>query len=460
MPFVRRKGGQILVVHSARREDKVHQDVLARFASPEALRTILDGWSEWTEAMAWRHEHLAWDFVALRDRLTAEVQAWSAEPRGAKRRRRRKLARTLTAVRDDLAALSTADPSDAATIEESKEALIGLADTIARLLREPAGVIHAKTTEEERLPKEREGAAVHETRTTSEEAQELFYEGMESWWSGDRSYACRLYRRALKLDASHGDALTHLGIYAFERGRLKEAEERHQAAIEAEEPKLERDGDEVHWGFIDNRPYLRALANLALCHRRRRRWQDALEVHLQLLRMNPNDNQGIRSLVGEEYHRAGRLDEAIAAHERAQEFPECNFGLALALLAAKRPEEAALPLLRGMGANRYIAPMLLGASWRRLECSHGISTAEPEAASDYVEEAGDLWRKTDGSARFLRTWWGATPVRAWREDLDTMRLGLHHLEPGDERSQLVHELFASASDAMLEELVGDVRALS
>ena len=66
-------------------------------------------------------------------------------------------------------------------------------------------------------------------------------------------------------------------------------------------------------------------------------------------------------------------EEAIAAHERAQEFPACNFGLALALLAAGRATDAALPLLRGMVANRYVAPMLLGEPWGRLECSHMTS---------------------------------------------------------------------------------------
>ena len=68
MPFVRRKGGQVLVVHSARREGRVRQEVLARFASPEALSTVLHAWGAWTDAMQWRHEGLSWDFEALRER--------------------------------------------------------------------------------------------------------------------------------------------------------------------------------------------------------------------------------------------------------------------------------------------------------------------------------------------------------------------------------------------------------
>ena len=460
MPFVRRKGGQVLVVHSARREGRVRQEVLARFASPEALSTVLHAWGAWTDAMQWRHEGLSWDFEALRERLAAELEGWAEKSRGAATRRRLKLARTIRALRDDLAVLSAADPSDAATIEESRPALFALAGTIERLLRAPSGPAHATTAEEQRILEEKKGTDMEMLEAGIDEANDLFHEGMEHWWVGDVTLACRLYRKAVKLDPSHGDALTHLGIAAYERGRLKQAEALYRAAIEAEEPKLERDGDEVHWGFIENRPYLRALGNLALCHRRRRHWEDALEIHLRMLRLNPNDNQGVRALVGEELHRVGRLEEAIAAHERAQEFPACNFGLALALLAAGRATDAALPLLRGMVANRYVAPMLLGEPWGRLECSHMTSLAEPEEANAYVEDVGDLWRNTDSSAGFLRSWWAAAPVRAWRQRLDELLLELDGLAPGDRRSRLVHERFAEMDDEWLAELVGEVRALS
>jgi len=460
MPFVRRKGGQVLVVHSARREGRVRQEVLARFASPEALSTVLQAWGAWTEAMEWRYEELSWDFEPLRERLTAELEVWAEKSRGAATRRRRKLARTIRTLRDDLAALSGADPSDAATIEESRTALLALAETIERLLRAPSGPAHATTTEEQRLLEEKKGTHMDMAEARIDEADDLFHEGMEHWWVGDVTSACRLYRKAVKLDPNHGDALTHLGIAAYERGRLKQAEELYRAAIEAEEPKLERDGDEVHWGIIENRPYLRALGNLALCHRRRRRWGEALEIHLRMLRLNPNDNQGVRALVGEELHRVGRLEEAIVAHERAQEFPACNFGLALALLAAGRATDAALPLLRGIAANRYVAPMLLGEPWGRLECSHMTSLAEPEEASAYVEGAADLWRKTDGSAGFLRSWWAAAPVRAWRGRLDELLLEVDGLAPGEERSRLVRARFAEMDDDRLAELVRELRALS
>lgn len=460
MPFVRRKGGQVLVAHSARRAGRVRQEVLARFASPEALSTVLHAWSAWTEAMRWRHEGLAWDFDALRERLAVELEVWSEEARGAATRRRRKLARTIRTLRDDLAALSAADPSDAATIEESRASLLALAGTIERLLCAPPGPAHAQTTEEHRLLEQKKGTDMDTVEAGVDEADELFNNGMEHWWAGDVASACRLYRKAVKLDPRHGDALTHLGIAAYERGRLKQAEELYRAAIAAEEPKLERDGEEVHWGFIENRPYLRALGNLALCHRRRQRWDASLEIHLRMLRLNPNDNQGVRALVGEEYHRVGRLEEAIAAHERAQEFPACNFGLALVLLAAGRATDAAQPLLRGMAANRYVTPMLLGEPWRRLECSHMTSVAEPEEADAYVQDASDLWRMTDGSAGFLRSWWTAAPVRAWRESLDDLLISLDGLAPGEERSRLVHRRSAEADEGRLADLVSEVRALS
>lgn len=98
-----------------------------------------------------------------------------------------------------------------------------------------------------------------------------------------------------------------------------------------------------------------------------------------------------------------------------------------------------MPLLLGFAGNRYLAPLLLGERWRRLQGFHGTSQAEPEWARDYVDRQGDLWRRVEGSADMLRRWWSAEPVRAWRARLDDLIVRLGHLPVGAERSAAVRQ---------------------
>ncbi len=99
---------------------------------------------------------------------------------------------------------------------------------------------------------------------TDHAADESFEEGMERWWAGDRRCAARLFRRVLEFDPRHADAHNHLGIFSLEARKLKAAEQHFHAAIDGGQRHLERDGTEVHWGFLENRPYLCGLANLGL----------------------------------------------------------------------------------------------------------------------------------------------------------------------------------------------------
>jgi tetratricopeptide (TPR) repeat protein len=48
------------------------------------------------------------------------------------------------------------------------------------------------------------------------------------------------------------------------------------------------------WGMINNRPFLRCLHGLGLCEWRLRRLLEAEQIFERILRLNPNDNQGVR----------------------------------------------------------------------------------------------------------------------------------------------------------------------
>jgi len=60
--------------------------------------------------------------------------------------------------------------------------------------------------------------------------------------------------------------------------------------------------DELIWGIIENRPFLRSVHILGLEFMRRKDLVRAEKLFKQILVYNPNDNQGVRYLLAEIYH--------------------------------------------------------------------------------------------------------------------------------------------------------------
>ncbi len=458
MSFVRRKRGQVLLVHNERDAGsaRVRQREIHRFASPSELEDVLTpaGWARWTRAIAWRETELDFNWRAIRERLAEELKSWSAAPSGAKHRRNQKIERLASELVVELAPLSVAKTSDAAVIDRVRPLLLALRESIARLLptsRKPQAPPPAKET-----------PVIQLTPFTNRAADEIFDEGMEHWWSGDRRGAAKLFRRALEIDPRHADAHNHLGIVSLEARKLKAAEQHFRAAIDGGQRRLEREGAEVHWGFIENRPYLRGLANLGLVLVEQKKWAEALAIHTQLLKLNPDDNQGVRYLIGPERLRVGDNEGAIRAFENClHEEVGCAFGLALAMLRAEGPSAGiGEALVTGFAANRYVAPMLLGESWERLDAFHGTNMAEPEWAHDVIAAQADLWQAVAHGAEMLRFWWMAPPIATWRRKLDEVMVRLRDLSASSERSALVSEWTSLRSEAAIRDLVRTVRTAS
>jgi tetratricopeptide (TPR) repeat protein len=179
------------------------------------------GWKRWTRSVAWRESEIDFDWPAIRERLREELATWDAAPSGAKHRRNQKIARLASELVAELASLSRADASDVALVERARPSLLALRDSLDRLL--PSERISHTTVKETNVRQA--------TIATSNAAEDIFDEGMEYWWAGDRRLAAKAFRRALELDPEHADAHNHLGIVDWGARRLKAAERHFRAAI-------------------------------------------------------------------------------------------------------------------------------------------------------------------------------------------------------------------------------------
>ncbi len=435
--FVRRKRGKVLLVHNQRipGTSRVQQREICGFSSPAELAGVLSpaGWRKWKEAIAWRWGGLEFDWKAIRESLAAALKAWNADPAGARPGRDRTIGRLLANIRADLAQLTRVRAADASAIEAQIPVLEEIHESIKRILSPDGPSQLNPRNQEKTMP------TIKTAADPVAAAEALYNDGMDLLDAGREDEGAALLRRALKLDPMHADAHNSLGVIRLRAGDLRRAEEYFRAAIDAGQRKLEFEGSKLSWYRLENRPYLRGLGNLALVFDRQQKWAEALAIHRKMLKLNPNDNQGVRWMVGLECLRIGNDQAAVKAFKKvAEEEVGCAFGLALARLRIGSPDaEIGEALLTGFAQNRYVAPMLLGERWRRLDAFHGSNTAEPEWAADVIEAQGDIWHDVPRGAAVLRAWWAAPPVASWRREIDAIMVRLKALPVSPERSALV-----------------------
>lgn len=200
------------------------------------------------------------------------------------------------------------------------------------------------------------------------------------------------------------DGHAHLGFALLDQGKPKLALQACSQGFDIGERVIPvKFSGVIEWGFLENRPFLRAAQGVLLCHLRLGQRREALAIMEKMLRWNPSDNQGLRFLIGSEYLRAG--DQAKAARffrDEAANYPPYHFEAGLLHFLQGDRIAAATCLRQGFVANAYIAEILCGnPDPMPLAIWHGSNLAEAETAREYLDHCADLWRKTTDAIPFL-----------------------------------------------------------
>ncbi len=122
----------------------------------------------------------------------------------------------------------------------------------------------------------------------------------------------KLVHKALEISEDCTDAYV---LLAEETARsLEEARNLYEKGVMAGEralgPQSSRENVDHFRGILETRPYMRARAGLAQCLWMLGRQQEAINHYSNMLRLNPNDNQGIRYVLAQYLPNAG-ADEAL-----------------------------------------------------------------------------------------------------------------------------------------------------
>ncbi len=135
-----------------------------------------------------------------------------------------------------------------------------------------------------------------EPTTPLEEAQDLMY---IAWEETDPDERIAMAEEALEVSANCADAFTLLGNEKAVSPAEARAyyEEGIRAGLRALGEKAFQENVGMFWGILETRPYMRARLELAICLFELGETEEATEHLHGLMRLNPDDPLGCRSLL-------------------------------------------------------------------------------------------------------------------------------------------------------------------
>jgi tetratricopeptide (TPR) repeat protein len=241
-------------------------------------------------------------------------------------------------------------------------------------------------------------------RTPLEKAQDLAYQAFES--RGRRQL--QLVRQALEICPDCADAYV---ILAERTGKPGKAREFYTQAVEAGRRALGEDffQDNVgrFWGIIQTRPYMRALFGLAQCLEDIGQSENALTHYRELLRLNPNDNQGVRDIILPLLLELGLDDEAkelLKRYKSDTDFALWAYGRVLLTFRQKGNSAMARKYLdKALAANGYVPAYLLGRKDFPFLFPDSYSIGSEEEAIIAADLLMHAWQGSPGATDWLES---------------------------------------------------------
>ncbi|MBY0332651.1 MAG: tetratricopeptide repeat protein, partial [Acetobacteraceae bacterium] len=159
------------------------------------------------------------------------------------------------------------------------------------------------------------------------------------------------------------------------------------------------------WGYLETRPYMRARAGLAQELWRQGRHDAAIGELQDLLRLNPNDNQGLRYRLLGWLLELGHDVAAAALHARYDGDGYAGWLYGAALLAFRRnggDSAAARQSLRdALAGNPHLGPLLAGTVPMPKRLPEAYSPGEASEAQVAWREMQPAWAATPGALAWL-----------------------------------------------------------
>ncbi len=230
------------------------------------------------------------------------------------------------------------------------------------------------------------------------------YQAIESWHGGQLALAEQKIKLLIKKNQNHIDAYHHLAMLYDETSRGFEAYLCCREAVRIGTSAIPKDfswnRSKLRWGYIENRPFLRAYHYLGLLLQRRGEDKEAIEVFSRMLQICPNDNLGVRCLLPALWLKNGDIQSAIRLCKAYDDdsSPEIMFTYPLLLLIEGEVSKAQSLLSEAKSQFPLIVKELLKKRHvkpRSCSLTGGIIMGGAEQAYEYWKLYGEYWLENE-----------------------------------------------------------------
>lgn len=253
-------------------------------------------------------------------------------------------------------------------------------------------------------------AWVFQDDVVPDELGDEFETALRAWQEGKIAITEKTLLDVVARCPDYIDALHHLALLYQQTGRDTAAFAYWQAAVgvglRAFPDAFSWSHSQLEWGFLQNRPFLRAYHSLGLWFREHGQYADAIDVFSRLLTVSPNDNLGTRYILPECWFGAGEPAKVIAHCQIHGEDsgPDIQYSHGLALVTCGKVESAKQVLEAAVSRLPLVAKELLKKSHRRPAGYRDgyISWGGADQAYDYWQRMGKYWQKSEKAMHLLK----------------------------------------------------------
>ncbi len=241
-----------------------------------------------------------------------------------------------------------------------------------------------------------------EALTAEEQAQELVYQAIEI---DDVFKSDTLIYQALLQDPDCAEAYEYLGDMAGSpMAALVFYKNGYMASRKRLGEKFFRQNKGHFWGIHETRPFMRCLRNYAECLYTLGQKSTALDVYLELLELNPNDNQGNRDQAGLYLLELEQFEKYLKLHHKYPEdgnaFHTYNFAL-YSFLTDGDSKQSTKALAEAKAQNKHVFHLL--SSNKQLPPFPGFhSMGDKNEAIYYCGTAREVWAGKKGAIDWLQ----------------------------------------------------------
>jgi len=225
-------------------------------------------------------------------------------------------------------------------------------------------------------------------------------------WDARGAQRIALARKALQVSADCADAYVLLAEETAES--LAEKRELYEQGVAAGEralgERMFREEAGSFWGILETRPYMRARAGLAQVLWLLGEREAAVAHYQEMLRLNPNDNEGVRDLLINCLLALGRDEEAGQLLKDHAEDGMATWLYSWALWAFRQEGDSAQArrrLRNALKQNRHVPDFLLGRKRLPRQLPDLIGFGDEREAVAYAAFALENWQRTPGALEWL-----------------------------------------------------------